>query len=452
MSNMCASANENTGLDHLEIWSRLLELVKNRVEENAFESWFEPVDCVAAEAGRITLRIPNQIFRERLEKRYKSLLVDALSEVISTPPDDIVIEFTLGGQEVQAGTPEAGASHPPPALNPKYTFENFVVGGSNQFTHAACLAVAESPVTAYNPLFLYGGVGLGKTHLMQAIGWFILKKRARGDFKVVYISCENFTNELITAIRTRNTQAFREKFRNVDLLLIDDIQFLAGKESTQEEFFHTFNALYDAHKQIIVSSDRQPKEIPTLEERLVSRFDWGLISDIQPPDLETRIAILNKKCELQHTDVPDDIILFIANKIKFNIRELEGALTKTIAYASLGKRELNLECAQEALKDIIPKEKPVTIELIQAKTADYFDLHVLDMKKKNRSKNVALPRQIAMYLSRELTQHSLPEIGETFGGRDHSTIIHAHKKIKKGIAEDENLARMVEELKHAIIE
>ena len=438
-------------MDYLTVWSALLGKVKDRVAESDFESWFEPVECTAVNDGRITLSIPNEIFRERLEKRFKGLLVETFAEVINVPADDIVLDFVSAQQEQTRASGDSGRKHPAPPLNQKYTFENFVVGGSNQFTHAASLAVAESPVKAYNPLFIYGGVGLGKTHLMQAIGWFILN-RTRTNFKVVYISCENFTNELITAIRTKNTQAFRAKFRSIDLLLIDDIQFLAGKESTQEEFFHTFNALYDAHKQIVVSSDRQPKEIPMMEERLVSRFDWGLISDIQPPDLETRIAILKKKCELQDTSVPEDIILFIANKIKCNIRELEGALTKTLAYSYLNKRELNLECAQEALKDIIPKDKPVTIDLIQAKTADYFDLHILDMKKKNRSKNVALPRQIAMYLARELTRHSLPEIGETFGGRDHSTIIHAHKKIKKGLGEDENLKRMVEELSQIITE
>jgi chromosomal replication initiator protein len=448
---MCASGNIRKKEDYLNIWSASLAKIKARVGESEFESWFEPVECTSIQDGRITLRIPNEIFKTRLEKQYKSLLAETFAEVINIPPDDIVLKFSSdsGGDMSNEGLPEK--KHAETALNPKYTFENFVVGGSNQFTHAACLAVAESPVKAYNPLFIYGGVGLGKTHLMQAIGWFILNKTS-SNFRVVYLSCENFTNELITAIRTKNTQAFRAKFRSVDLLLIDDIQFLAGKESTQEEFFHTFNALYDAHKQIVVSSDRQPKEIPMMEERLVSRFDWGLISDIQPPDLETRIAILNKKCEMQNIFVPDDIILFIANKIKFNIRELEGALTKTIAYASLNKRELTLESAQEALKDIIPKEKPITIDLIQAKTADYFDLHILDMKKKNRSKNVALPRQIAMYLSRELTKHSLPEIGDAFGGRDHSTIIHAHKKIRKGLKEDENLARMVDDLKQIIIE
>jgi chromosomal replication initiator protein len=447
---MCASVKEGKNMDGPGVWKALLGRVKDRVEEGEYESWFEPVECAGVHNGRITLRIPNEIFRERLEKQYKSLLIEAFSDVIKVPPDDIILDFISGGKAPPRAA-DAGPKHPAPPLNQKYTFENFVVGGSNQFTHAASLAVAESPVKAYNPLFIYGGVGLGKTHLMQAIGWFILDK-TNSNFKVVYISCENFTNELITALRTKNTQAFRAKFRNVDLLLIDDIQFLAGKEGTQEEFFHTFNALYDAHKQIVVSSDRQPKEIPMMEERLVSRFDWGLISDIQPPDLETRIAILNKKCEMQNISVPDSIILFIANKIKFNIRELEGALTKTIAFSSLSNKELNLECAQEALKDIIPKEKPITIDLIQSKAADYFDLHILDMKKKNRSKNVALPRQIAMYLARELTKHSLPEIGDSFGGRDHSTIIHAHKKIRNGLAGDENLSRMVEEIRQIITE
>ncbi len=435
----------------LKIWPRLLETLKNHLSEEIFKSWFEPIECDSFEGGELLLKVPNKIFEEWIGKHYLGLIKETLSDITGVPPEELSIRFITSVDERRKLEVADVVHEAAPILNRKYTFENFVVGASNQFAHAASLAVAQSPAKAYNPLFIYGGVGLGKTHLMQAIGWFAVKQ-TRSGLKVVYASSESFTNELINAIQHRKTVSFRNKYRGVDVLLIDDIQFLAGKESTQEEFFHTFNALYDAHKQIVVSSDRPPKEIPTLEERLVSRFDWGLVTDIQPPDLETRIAILRNRCVTQNFSVPEEVTLFIANKIKFNIRELEGALTKVVAFCSITKQSLNLETAKKALEDIIPREKQITLDLIQTKVADYFDLHVMDMKKKNRSKNVALPRQIAMSLARQLTEHSLTELGENFGGRDHTTVLHACRKIEAGIRTDESLRRIVEELTQIIKE
>ena len=331
-------------------------------------------------------------------------------------------------------------------LNPKYTFDTFVIGNSNRFAHAAALAVAEAPAQAYNPLFIYGGVGLGKTHLMHAIGHYILNQNPHS--KVVYVSSEKFTNELINSIRDDRNNEFREKYRNVDVLLIDDIQFIAGKESTQEEFFHTFNALHEANKQIIISSDRPPKEIPTLEDRLRSRFEWGLISDIQPPDLETRIAILKKKAKMENLNIPDDVMLYIATKIQSNIRELEGALIRIVAYSSLTNKEVTVELAEEALKDIISDTKPrkITVDLIKEVVAKEFNVKIEDFNSKKRTRAIAYPRQIAMYLTRELTDLSLPKIGDEFGGRDHTTVIHAYDKIANDIKESEDFKNRVDNL------
>ena len=331
-------------------------------------------------------------------------------------------------------------------LNPKYTFDSFVIGNSNRFAHAASLAVAESPAKAYNPLFIYGGVGLGKTHLMHAIGHYILQNNPNS--KVVYVSSEKFTNELINSIKDDKNEEFRQKYRNVDILLIDDIQFIGGKERTQEEFFHTFNALHDANKQIILSSDRPPKEIPTLEDRLRSRFEWGLIADIQIPDFETRMAILKKKAEVENLNVPNEVMVYIATKIKSNIRELEGALIRIVAYSSLTNRQITVELATEALKDIISKKqgKNITISIIQDIVSSYFDLRVEELKSQRRTRNVSNPRQIAMYLSRKLTDMSLPKIGEEFGGRDHSTVIHAYEKISDNLKTDESLQHTVADI------
>ncbi|SUY54196.1 chromosome replication initiator DnaA [Clostridium tetani] len=331
-------------------------------------------------------------------------------------------------------------------LNPKYTFDSFVIGNSNRFAHAASLAVAEAPAKAYNPLFIYGGVGLGKTHLMHAIGHYILQNNS--NVKVVYVSSEKFTNELINSIKDDKNEEFRNKYRNVDVLLIDDIQFIAGKERTQEEFFHTFNALHEANKQIILSSDRPPKEIPTLEDRLRSRFEWGLIADIQAPDFETRMAILKKKADVEHLNIPNEVMVYIATKIKSNIRELEGALIRIVAFSSLTNKEISVDLASEALKDIISSKESnqVTIELIQDIVSSYFNLRVEDFKSSRRTRNVAFPRQIAMYLCRKLTDNSLPKIGEEFGGRDHTTVIHGYEKISTALKKDESLQKTVNEL------
>ncbi|VTQ81428.1 chromosomal replication initiator protein DnaA, partial [Hathewaya histolytica] len=331
-------------------------------------------------------------------------------------------------------------------LNPKYTFNSFVIGNSNRFAHAASLAVAEAPAKAYNPLFIYGGVGLGKTHLMHAIGHYILQNNSKS--KVVYVTSEKFTNELINSIKDDKNEEFRNKYRNVDVLLIDDIQFIAGKERTQEEFFHTFNALHEANKQIILSSDRPPKEIPTLEDRLRSRFEWGLITDIQAPDFETRIAILKKKADVDNLNIDNEVMVYIANKIKSNIRELEGALIRVVAYSSLTNKQINVDLAAEALKDIISNKqsKQITIDLIQDIVSSYYNLKIEDLKSARRTRNIAFPRQIAMYLCRKLTDMSLPKIGEEFGGRDHTTVIHAYDKISENLKKDETLEDIVNEL------
>ncbi|MCG8254766.1 chromosomal replication initiator protein DnaA, partial [Clostridioides difficile] len=329
---------------------------------------------------------------------------------------------------------------------PKYTFDTFVIGNSNRFAHAACVAVAESPAKAYNPLFLYGGVGLGKTHLMHAIGHHIVSQKK--DSKVVYVSSEKFTNELINSIKDDKNEEFRNKYRNVDVLLIDDIQFIAGKERTQEEFFHTFNTLHEANKQIIISSDRPPKDIPTLEDRLRSRFEMGLITDIQAPDFETRIAILRKKAQLERIDVPNEVMSYIAKNIKSNIRELEGALTRVVAYSSLSNRVISFDLATEALKDIITtsKNEEINVLRIKEKVSSVFNLKMEDFNSKKRTRSIAYPRQIAMYLTRELTDLSLPKIGEEFGGRDHTTVIHAHDKVSKDIEESEEIKTKIDKI------
>src|SRR5699024_6487455 len=340
-----------------------------------------------------------------------------------------------------------GSNHTKTMLNSKYTFDTFVIGSGNRFAHAASLAVAEAPAKAYNPLFIYGGVGLGKTHLMHAIGHYVQDHNPEAN--VVYLTSEKFTNEFINAIMDNKATQFRNKYRNVDVLLIDDIQFIAGKESTQEEFFHTFNALHEENKQIVISSDRPPKEIPTLEDRLRSRFEWGLITDITPPDLETRIAILSKKAKADGLDIPNEVMLYIANQIDTNIRELEVALIRVVAYSSLINQDIDASLAADALKDIIPSNKPraITIQGIQEAVGEKYNVKLEDFAAKKRTKAIAFPRQIAMYLSRELTDFSLPKIGEEFGGRDHTTVIHAHEKIVKMMDNDTLLHRDIEELK-----
>ncbi|MGI6362716.1 MAG: chromosomal replication initiator protein DnaA [Bacillota bacterium] len=429
--------------DIKNIWKKTLEIIEQRISGPSFETWLKDTEALSLINDNLLVTVPTDFVKEWLENRYSPLICDVLEEVTGMR---LHVTFTVG----------TAAKMPPfsrddeissAQLNPKYTFESFVIGNSNRFAHAAALAVAEAPAKAYNPLFIYGGVGLGKTHLMHAIGHFV--HRHYPHFKVVYLSTEKFTNEFINSIRDNRTVDFRNKYRTVDVLLIDDIQFLAGKESTQEEFFHTFNALHENNKQIIVSSDRQPREIPTLEDRLRSRFEWGLITDIQPPDLETRAAILRKKAEIEQINISNENILLIANKIVTNIRELEGALTRIKAYSSLTGHPIDEALIEKTLKDLLPSpdEEPISIAKIQRVVADYFNLSIEDMKAKKRTNAVAHPRQIAMYLCRELTDLSLPKIGEEFGGRDHTTVMHAQDKIRSSIETNPSVAHQVEAIK-----
>jgi chromosomal replication initiator protein len=423
------------------IWDQILARIETKVNRHSFYTWFKPTSFVADGGGAITVRVPNSLFKDWLTKHYSVVLGEALAEV--RRPESAVI-FVAEGAALPAATLEeqpidgeaegdtqASATTPvttPAGLNLRYTFDTFIVGSSNQFAHAASRAVAEAPSRSYNPLFIYGGVGLGKTHLMHAIGQYLLEHDP--SLKLTYISSERFMNEMINALRYDRILDFRERYRSVDVLLVDDIQFVSGKEGTQTEFFHTFNALYDAQKQIVLSSDHPPNEIPALEERLRSRFEWGLIADIQPPDIETKVAILKRKAEAEAVPLPDSVAMYIAGRIKSNIRELEGSLIRLIAYASLTGRELTLELAQEVLKNILDQDgRAVTIESIQKFVSDYYQLKVAELKSRNNSKSIAMPRQIAMYLCKSLTHASLPEIGRSFGGKHHSTVIHSIKKV-----------------------
>lgn len=438
-----------------EIWEKTLNILKGELTEVSFNTWIKSAEPVSITESDIRLGVPNEFTKEILETRYKDLIVNAIKLICSKKYN---IEFSILSEEQiekekeivkEKNAIKASVSvndEMSATLNPKYTFNSFVIGNSNRFAHAASLAVAESPAKAYNPLFIYGGVGLGKTHLMHAIGHYILQNNPNA--KVVYVSSEKFTNELINSIKDDKNVEFRNKYRNVDVLLIDDIQFIAGKERTQEEFFHTFNALHEANKQIILSSDRPPKEIPTLEDRLRSRFEWGLIADIQAPDFETRIAILKKKADVENLNIPNEVMVYIATKIKSNIRELEGALIRIVAYSSLTNSEITVDLASEALKDIISNKqaKNITIESIQDIVASYYNLRIEDFKSQRRTRNVAYPRQIAMYLSRKLTDMSLPKIGEEFGGRDHTTVIHAYEKISENLKSDEALQNAINDL------
>ena len=408
----------------MNLWDEVLAKVEGKVNRHSFATWFRPTNYLALQGSSLLIGVPNAQFKDWLTKNYQGVLTEALVD--------------LGHKEVQvvfeeaADAPEAPAPAAPErevsSLNPKYTFDSFVVGSSNQFAHAAARAVAEIPSKSYNPLFIYGGVGLGKTHLMHAIGHYIQARQKR--LVLVYMSADRFINEMINAIRFDRLPSFRQKYRSIDVLLVDDIQFIAGKDRTQEEFFHIFNALHDGQKQIVISSDCPPRQIPTLEERLHSRFEWGLIADIQPPDIETKVAILRKKAEAERVEIPENVSLFIASKVRTNIRELEGSLIRLIAYASLTGRDIDLSLAQETLKDLLHTEdKPITIEMIQKFVADHFNVKLTDLKAKNNAKSVAEPRQIAMYLTKTLTKASLPEIGKEFGGKHHSTVIHSVRKI-----------------------
>lgn len=436
--------------DLKKLWDQTLTIIKAEMSEVSFNTWIKSCQPISMSNTSIKISVPNSFTQDILNKRYKDLVANSIKAVCSKLYD---IEFVILSDASDKENSKIKSDKPTRSiivndemsstLNPKYTFNSFVIGNSNRFAHAASLAVAEAPAKAYNPLFIYGGVGLGKTHLMHAIGHYILESNPNA--KVVYVSSEKFTNELINAIKDDKNEEFRSKYRNVDVLLIDDIQFIAGKERTQEEFFHTFNALHDANKQIILSSDRPPKEIPTLEDRLRSRFEWGLIADIQVPDFETRMAILKKKADVENLNVANDVMGYIASKIKSNIRELEGALIRIIAYSSLTNREVSVDLATEALKDIISKKqgKHVTIDAIQDIVASYYNLRIEDLKSQRRTRSVAYPRQIAMYLSRKLTDMSLPKIGEEFGGRDHTTVIHAYEKISENLKTDDTLQHTV---------
>jgi chromosomal replication initiator protein len=413
------------------VWDAVLSRVETKVNKHSFYTWFKPTSFLAELDGTIRIRVPNPMFQNWLPKHYSAVLDEALAEV------------ERRGSRLEFITDDAlpERSGPPPALEPneslagqrglgsRYSFDSFIVGPSNQFAHAACRAVAEAPSRSYNPLFIYGGVGLGKTHLMHAIGHYVLTQMS--NLQLTYISSERFMNEMINAVRYDRVLDFRERYRSVDVLLVDDVQFLAGKEGTQTEFFHTFNALYDAQKQIVISSDCPPHEIPSLEERLRSRFEWGLIADIQPPDLETKVAILRKKAETEGIPLPDNVAIYIAGKIKSNIRELEGSLIRLIAYASLTGREISLPLAQDVLRNVLQNDdRAITIEIIQKFVSEYYQLKLGELKSRNNSKSVALPRQIAMYLCKNLTSASLPEIGKSFGGKHHSTVIHSIRKIE----------------------
>jgi chromosomal replication initiator protein len=420
------------------IWDQVLSRIETKVNRHSFYTWFKPTTFVADEGAVLRVKVPNGLFREWLTKHYTAVLGEALGEVDRKGAS--VVFVTDDDRAVPDAPPVVAVDTPAEpdvtdddgavgGLAPRYSFDTFIVGPSNQFAHAACRAVAEAPSRSYNPLFIYGGVGLGKTHLMHAIGHYVLTHLK--TLKLTYISSERFMNEMINAVRYDRVLDFRERYRSVDVLLVDDIQFLAGKEGTQTEFFHTFNALYDSQKQIVISSDCPPHEIPQLEERLRSRFEWGLIADIQPPDLETKVAILKRKAEAEAVGLPDNVALFIAGKIKSNIRELEGSLIRLIAYASLTGREISLSLAQDVLRNVLQHdERAVTIEVIQKFVADYYQLKPAELKSRNNSKSVAMPRQIAMYLCKNLTNASLPEIGKSFGGKHHSTVIHSIRKIE----------------------
>jgi chromosomal replication initiator protein len=440
----------------MNLWDEVLARIETKVNRHSFYTWFKPTSFVAADRSTVTVRVPNPHFRDWLTKHYSGVISEAMSDLnrdklgvnlVTDSSDDAV---PVPSPLEDAAPPEIGDSAAPDSastvgLNPRYSFDSFIVGLSNQFAHAACRAVAEAPSRSYNPLFIYGGVGLGKTHLMHAIGHYVL--RHGHSLKLTYISAERFMNEMINAVRYDRIIDFRERYRTVDVLLVDDVQFIAGKEGTQTEFFHTFNALYDSQKQIVISSDCPPHEIPSLEERLRSRFEWGLIADIQSPDLETKIAILKKKADTEIVPLPDDVAIYIAGKIKSNIRELEGSLIRLIAYASLTGQDITLPLAQEVLRDIINHEdKAITIEAIQKAVSDHYHLKLPELKSRNNAKSIAMPRQVAMYLCKLLTHASLPEIGKSFGGKHHSTVIHSIRKIEDLRQSDHDFNNVVKNL------
>jgi chromosomal replication initiator protein len=445
------------------VWGKIAERIREDVSEDTFARWFKDIELTALSDKEMTLQVPSHIYQLWIESNYMSLLRSAVLIVLGR---ERTVHFAFGSVEGltdnSTTSPEkkkSKAAIPPPALeeeeeepapkpganglNARNTFDCFVVGATNQYAHAACLAVANQPGKTYNPLFVHGGVGLGKTHLMQAIGHQILGKKKGA--KVSYVTSEHFTNDFIDAIQNNTLMKFRRRYRNVDVLLIDDIQFLAGKERSQEEFFHTFNVLFDGHKQIVLSSDRPPAELADLEARLVSRFDWGLTAELQPPDTETRMAILRKKAQALEIQLGKDVLEYLAERVRTNVRRLEGALTRVASYSSLSGQQPTFEKIEHLLKDILQEEarRSITIDQIQKRVAEHFDVRLADMTSKRRPANIAFPRQIAMYLSRELTKGSLSEIGDAFGGRDHGTVLHAHRLVRERMTKEEKVRQVV---------
>ncbi|MCS7235047.1 MAG: chromosomal replication initiator protein DnaA [Armatimonadota bacterium] len=433
-----------------DLWQQALLRLQERLGRPGLgvEMFLKSARALSLDRDALLVAVPNLMAKQWVEERYLAALREELYRVVGRPVDVRVVVSDEPAPAERPPAVRAPSGVDGMHLSPRYTFETFVVGSGNRFAHAAAVAVAEAPARAYNPLFIYGGVGLGKTHLLQAIAHRLLAHPV--PVRIFYCTGERFTNEVISAIQAGRTEDLRRKYRGVDVLLIDDIQFIAGKPSTQEEFFHTFNALHEAGKQIILASDRPPKEIPTLEDRLRSRFEWGLIADVQPPDYETRVAILRKKAELERMTVPPEVAEFIAQHFQSNIRELEGALVRVVAYATLTRVPISVDLAREVLRDILPQHRPqpITIQAIQKAVAQHFGLREEDMTAKRRTKGVAFPRQVAMYLARELTDSSLPRIGEEFGGRDHTTVIHACERVRAEMQRDPHLAATV----HALIQ
>lgn len=435
------------------LWESVLSGIREKISKQIFDTWFQPIKFLSLDGENIHIEVPNKFFKDWIVDHYLNLLRETINEIWSNPLNiNFHVMKSKSIQNAKVTSEKKSTNHDKKKelahkfkLNPLYSFENFVVGNSNQFAHAATLAVAERHAKTYNPLFIYGGVGLGKTHLLNATGNRMIQ--ANVSLKLHYNTSEKFTNELINSIRYDKMTDFRNKYRNSDVLLIDDIEFIAGKERTQEEFFHTFNSLYDAGKQIVITSDKFPKDIPSLEDRLRSRFEWGLIADIHPPEMETKVAILKKKMSLENVILPDDVAIFLATKVKSNIRELEGLLIRICAYASLTNSEISLSFAQEVLKDLIKDDlKHITVEHIQKVVADYFNIKLSDIKSSKKLRNIAFPRQIAMYLSRKLTKASFPDIGARFGGKNHATIIHAYNKIEALQKKDSRLYTTLEQI------
>lgn len=434
-----------------ELWVKTLADIKDQIGPQNFDTWIAPIRFVSRNKNEVVLDVPNKFFRDWLAEHYANKLEHILSAAakhdvrIILQVNERIAKSAASERVSKKDDKERDKPERPSNLVAKYTFENFVIGASNQFAHAACVAVANQPGDNYNPLFIYGGVGLGKTHLVNAIGHQAAAHRP--GLKVAYLSSESFMNELIASLRRDKMDEFKRKFRNVDILILDDVQFIAGKERTQEEFFHTFNSLYESHKQIVITSDKFPKEIPGLEDRLRNRFEWGLIADIQPPDMETRVAILQKKAEVEDVQLPHDVAIFLASNIDSNVRELEGSLTRLGAFASLTMATITIELAKDVLRNTLNGAKrEITVENIQKTICDYFNIKLGDLKAKRRTQNIALPRQVAMYLCRKYTPASFPGIGDKFGGRDHSTVIHASKTIERKIKEDPHMQSTIEKL------